>query len=188
MSRNSWAPARHYVDWQEMLQKEDLEAVIMAPPLWAHADLAVGCLDAGKHVLCEKMMAWDVASCERMRAAAGRNNKVLEIGYQRLSSPLYQAAYDGILKTGVLGDIYHVRLAWHRNGTWRRKADPPVARLQPVDVGLSRLGSPAQLAPVLEVLAGPDGRALQPPDQRRELVPRIGAGSRRRLGRRLSFS
>ena len=70
-----------------MLQKEDLEAVIMAPPLWAHADLAVGCLDAGKHVLCEKMMAWDVASCERMRAAAGKNDKVLEIGYQRLSSP-----------------------------------------------------------------------------------------------------
>ena len=42
----------------------------MAPPLWAHADLAVGCLDAGKHVLCEKMMAWDVPSCERMREAA----------------------------------------------------------------------------------------------------------------------
>ena len=56
---------------------------------------------------------------------------------------------------------------------------PAVARLQPVDVGLSRLGSPAQLAALLEVLTGPDGRALQPPDQRRELVPRIGAGSRR---------
>ena len=42
MTRNSWPPARHYADWQEMLQKEDLEAVIMAPPLWAHADIAVG--------------------------------------------------------------------------------------------------------------------------------------------------
>ena len=42
--------------------------MIMAPPLWAHADLAVGCLDAGKHVLCEKMMAWDLEGCERMRA------------------------------------------------------------------------------------------------------------------------
>jgi predicted dehydrogenase len=125
IQRNSRPPAAHYSDWQEMLQKEDLEAVIMAPPLWAHADLAVGCLDAGKHVLCEKMMAWDVASCERMREAARRNNKVLEIGYQRLSSPMYQAAYDGIVKTGTLGDVYHVRLAWHRNGSWRRKGEPP---------------------------------------------------------------
>ena len=108
-----------------MLQKEDVEAVIMAPPLWAHADLAVGCLEAGKHVLCEKMMAWDVEGCERMRAAAATNGKVLEIGYQRNYNPMYQAAYDGIIKTGTLGDIYHVRLAWHRNGSWRRKGEPP---------------------------------------------------------------
>ncbi len=131
MKRNSWPAARHYADWQDMLQKEDLEAVIMAPPLWAHADIAVGCLDAGKNVLCEKMMAWDVPSCERMRAAARKNNKVLEIAYQRLSSPLYQAAYDGILQTGTLGDIYHVRLAWHRNGSWRRKGEPPAPDYNP---------------------------------------------------------
>jgi len=125
LAKNGRPPATHYADWHEMLQKEDLEAVMMAPPLWAHADIAVGCLDAGKHVLCEKMMAWDVASCERMRDAARRSNKVLEIAYQRLSSPMYQAAYDGIFKTGVLGDLFHIRLAWHRNGTWRRKGDPP---------------------------------------------------------------
>jgi predicted dehydrogenase len=131
LARGSWPAARHYTEWREMLQKEDLEAIIMAPPLWMHADIAVGCLDAGKHVLCEKMMAWDVAGCDRMREAAGRNRKVLEIGYQRLSSPMYQAAYDGIINTGTLGDVYHVRLAWHRNGSWRRKADPPSADYNP---------------------------------------------------------
>ena len=125
LKKNSRPPATHYADWREMLQKEDVEAVMMAPPLWAHADIAVGCLDAGKHVLCEKMMAWDVPSCERMRDAARRNNKVLEIAYQRLSSPMYQAAHDGVFRTGVLGDVFHIRLAWHRNGTWRRKGDPP---------------------------------------------------------------
>ena len=79
-----------------MLQKEDIEAVIMAPPLWAHADLAVGCLDAGKHVLCEKMMAGDVAGCERMRERRAGTGKVLEIGYQRTYNAMYQAAYDGL--------------------------------------------------------------------------------------------
>lgn len=125
LEKSAIPPARHYEDWREMLQKEDIEAVVMAPPLWAHADLAVGCLEAGKHVLCEKMMAWDVDGCERMRAAAQKNDRVLEIGYQRNYNPMYQAAYDGIIKTGTLGDIYHVRLAWHRNGSWRRKGEPP---------------------------------------------------------------
>jgi predicted dehydrogenase len=66
-----------------------------------------------------------------MRAAAERNRNVLEIGYQRNYNPMYQAAYDGIIKTGTLGDIYHVRLAWHRNGTWRRKGEPPAKDYDP---------------------------------------------------------
>ena len=50
-------------------------------------------------------------------------------------NPMYQAAYDGIVKTGVLGDIYHVRLAWHRNGSWRRKAEPPSPDYDPSQWG-----------------------------------------------------
>jgi predicted dehydrogenase len=118
-------PARHYSDWKEMLAKEDIEGVVMAPPLWMHADLAVGCMEAGKHVLCEKMMAWDVPSCQRMMDAAHKTGKVLEIGYQRNYNPVYQATYEGIIKAGVLGDVYHARLAWHRNGNWRRAGEPP---------------------------------------------------------------
>src|SRR5262245_23525733 len=108
-----------------MLQKEDIEAVVMAPPLWLHAEIASACLEAGKHVLCEKMMAWDEAGCRRMQDAARKSGKLLEIGYQRFYNPVYQAAYDGIIKAGVLGDVYHARLAWHRNGNWRRKEEPP---------------------------------------------------------------
>ncbi len=123
--------AKHYVEWKDMLEHEDIEAVIIAVPLWAHADVASGCLDAGKHVLCEKMMAWDAAGCERMRTAALKNRKVLEIGYQRNYNTIYHAAYDGIVKAGVLGDVYLARIAWHRNGTWRRTANPPSADYNP---------------------------------------------------------
>ncbi len=41
---------RKYEDWREMLAKEDLEAVLIATPLWCHAEMTVGCLEAGKHV------------------------------------------------------------------------------------------------------------------------------------------
>jgi predicted dehydrogenase len=131
LAANKQPPARHYAEWKEMLQKEDLEAVVLAPPLWMHTDMTVGCLEAGKHVLCEKMMAWDVPGCETMRDAARRTGKLLEIGYQRFYNPVYQAAQEGVIKAGVLGDVYLARLVWHRNGNWRRHEDPPSPDFDP---------------------------------------------------------
>jgi predicted dehydrogenase len=115
----------HYSDWKEMVEKEKLEGVVLAPPLFMHADMSVACLEAGLHVLCEKMMAWDAASCQRMIDASRKAGRVLEIGHQRYYNPIYQAAYEGIVKTGTLGELYHARLVWHRNGSWRRHEEPP---------------------------------------------------------------
>jgi len=135
LAANKRPPAKHYADWKDMLQKEDLEAVVLAPPLWMHTEMTVGCLEAGKHVLCEKMMAWDVDGCEKMRDAARKTGKLLEIGYQRFYNPVYQAAHEGIIKAGVLGDVYLARLVWHRNGNWRRYEDPPAPDFDPAPWG-----------------------------------------------------
>lgn len=135
LAANKRPPAKHYADWKDMLQKEDLEAVVLAPPLWMHTEMTVGCLEAGKHVLCEKMMAWDVEGCEKMRDAARKTGKLLEIGYQRFYNPVYQAAHEGIVKAGVLGDVYLARLVWHRNGNWRRHEDPPAPDYDPTPWG-----------------------------------------------------
>jgi predicted dehydrogenase len=137
LSKKGRPPARHYSEWKEMLEKEDLEAVLVAVPLWLHAEVVAGSLEAGKHVLCEKMMAWDVAGCERMRDAAMRSARVLEVGYQRCYNPVYKAAYDGIIRAGVLGEVHHARLAWHRNQNWRRPVVPVSADYDP-----SRWGYP----------------------------------------------
>jgi predicted dehydrogenase len=137
LAKTGHAPARHYVEWREMLQKEDIEGVVVATPLWMHAEVSAGCLEAGKHVLCEKMMAWDEAGCELMRNAARQSKRLLEIGYQRHYNPVYQATYDGIIRAGALGDVYHARLVWHRNGNWRRQATPPTPDYDP-----SRWGYP----------------------------------------------
>jgi predicted dehydrogenase len=138
MEKKGWTRPKEYDDWQEMLQKEDLEAVHIATPLWTHSTIAVGALNAGKHVLCEKMMAKSAAECQAMIDAAKKNNRVLEIGYQRYYNPIYQAAYENIIKKGVLGDVYHARLAWHRNASWRRpKEEAPSPNFDP-----SRFGYP----------------------------------------------
>jgi predicted dehydrogenase len=125
MVKKGWPKPNEYDDWQQMLQKEDLEAVHIATPLWMHAPIAVGALNAGKHVLCEKMMAKSAAECQQMIDAAKNNHRMLEIGYQRYYNPIYQAAYSNVIKQGVLGDIYHARLVWHRNNTWRRTEAAP---------------------------------------------------------------
>ena len=179
--------AVHYAEWREMIQKESLEGVVIATPLWSHAEIVVGCLEAGLHVLCEKMMAWDVEGAERMRATARRTGKILEIGYQRNYSAVYQAAWEGIVKAGVLGDVFLARLAWHRNGNWRRHGRAAGRQLRSVEVGLPDLGASPQLAPLQEVLARPARRARQPSGQHQQLVLRHRAGSGDRHRRHLSL-
>src|SRR5262245_4724152 len=61
MVQNGGPRPREYDDWKQMLEKEDLEAVHIATPLWNHAEMTVTALNAGKHVLCEKMMAKSAA-------------------------------------------------------------------------------------------------------------------------------
>jgi predicted dehydrogenase len=131
-------PAKHYAEWQEMIQKEKLEAVVLASPLFTHADIAVACMEAGLHVLSEKMMAYDVASCDRIAEASRKNRRVYEVGHQRFYNGVYQAAYEGIVKAGLLGELYHARLVWHRNGNWRRHAELPSP-----DYDASRWGYPS---------------------------------------------
>jgi predicted dehydrogenase len=125
LAKKNQPPAKHYTEFKDMLAHEDIEAVITAPPLWMHADIVTACLNAGKHVLCEKMMAKTRDGYHAMMDAAKKNGRILEIGYQRNYNPVYRTAYEGVMKTGALGEIHQVRLAWARNGNWRRKADEP---------------------------------------------------------------
>jgi predicted dehydrogenase len=135
MARAGLQPVKHYADWQEMIQKERLEAVVIASPLFTHTEMAVACMEAGLHVLCEKMMGIDDASCLRMAEAAKRTGRVLEVGHQRFYNPVYQASYEGIVKAGLLGEVYHARLVWHRNGSWRRSAELPSPDYSPAKWG-----------------------------------------------------
>jgi predicted dehydrogenase len=130
-------PAKHYESWKEMIDGEDLQAIVIATPLFLHAEIAVAALDAKLHVLCEMMMAWDIQGCMLMVDAARRNERLLEIGHQRHYNPVYQAAYEGIIKPGLLGEVYFSRLVWHRDGSGRREVESPGPGFDP-----SRWGYP----------------------------------------------
>ncbi len=112
-----------YTDYEEMLAKEkDLEAVVIALPLHLHAKVAIACMKAGKHVLCEKLMARTVGQCKEMIEVAKKEKRILSIGHQRHYSLLYAHATE-MLQNNLIGDIKHIRALWHRNFTWDYKPD-----------------------------------------------------------------
>ena len=112
-----------YEDYNELLAREDIEAVIIALPLWMHHPAAVAAMQAGKHVLTEKLMAWEVAECKEMARVADATGLLLATGHQRHYSVLYDNAVDTI-RRGLIGDIHHIRAQWHRgnlpgNDSWQ---------------------------------------------------------------------
>ena len=123
--------ARHYEDWKEMIDKEDLEGIVIATPLFLHAEISVAALEAGLHVLCEQMMALDVEGLRSMLEASRRTGRLLEIGHQRHYNPVFKAAYEGIIEPGLLGEVYYSRLHWHRNESWRRDVESPAPGYDP---------------------------------------------------------
>jgi len=109
-------PVNVYGDYQEMLDKEkDLDAVIVATPDWMHAEHAIACLKAGRHVYCEKEMSNSLDDARRMVLAARETKKLLQIGHQRRSNPRYLAALDLVRAKKALGRPVAVQGCWNRS-------------------------------------------------------------------------
>lgn len=119
-----------YEDYRQMLDRKDIDAILICTPLNLHAQMVIDSLNAGKHVFVEKTMFFKEEEEAPIRqAAAAHPKQVLQIGLQRRSSVLYQVAMEMIRK-GALGKIMFVRAHWHRNNNWRRPVpDPKFERL-----------------------------------------------------------
>ena len=85
---DEFGAARVHADWRELVTDADIDAVYVATPLAPHAEQTIAAAQAGKHVLCEKPMAMDVASCDRMIAAARANGVKLGVAYYRRFYPV----------------------------------------------------------------------------------------------------
>lgn len=85
-----FTPYKQYTDIDEMLAREELDMVDIALPTYLHAEMAIRCLDAGKHVLCEKPMALTEAGCKGMIEAKRRSGKKLMIAQCLRFWPAYE--------------------------------------------------------------------------------------------------
>jgi len=120
--------AKGFEDYRQLLDMKDIEAVVVATPQHTHAEISIAALDAGKHVFCEKCMAFTIEEAKNMVMAVRKSKKFLQVGHQRRYNPMYHKAVEHIRK-GVLGPeenpVTQVRCQWNSNSDWRAFAPEP---------------------------------------------------------------
>ena len=92
-----------------LLGDEEIQAVYIATPVYLHAGHTIAAAQAGKHVLCEKPMAMDLAECDRMIAACRANGVKLGVAYYRHFYPLVGRVKE-IIDSGEIGKVVFVQI------------------------------------------------------------------------------
>jgi predicted dehydrogenase len=121
-------------DYEDILKREDIDAVIIATPDHWHKQISIDALKAGKHVYCEKPMVHSVAEGHELINAWKKSGKIFMVGSQGLSSLGNEKAKE-LLAQGAIGDINYAEGFWARNspfGAWQYPI-PPDASPQTVD-------------------------------------------------------
>ncbi|HEX2036077.1 MAG TPA: Gfo/Idh/MocA family oxidoreductase [Chloroflexota bacterium] len=111
-----------YADYAELLQRPDVDLVLVTLPHWLHAEATIRALEAGKHVLIEKPMAMTLEECDRMIQAAARAGRRLAVGLTHHFHAIPPLAKE-LLDSGRFG-----RIAWGTEvmyATRRLGANPP---------------------------------------------------------------
>jgi len=97
-----------YGGLDDLLADEEIEAVYVAVPVHLHKEVTLEASAAGKHVLCEKPMAMDVAECLSMIQACRKAKVKLMIGFMMRFHPCHRKARE-MIQNGELGRIVLVR-------------------------------------------------------------------------------
>jgi len=95
---------RFYRDYREMLKKEKIDAISVAVPTKLHEEIALHCIDAGKHVLIEKPIAENIESAQRIIEAGRKKSVVVAVGHIERFNPAVQKLKE-IIAQGKLGEI-----------------------------------------------------------------------------------
>ncbi len=121
-------------DYKEIINRSDIDAVIISTSDHWHDVITIAALQAGKHVYCEKPMVHHIQEGRAVIQAEQDSGRVLQIGSQRVSSALYAEA-GRQYRSGIIGDLILVEAAFDRQnalGAWQYSI-PTDASPQTVD-------------------------------------------------------
>ncbi len=114
---------RTYSDYRKMLAEKDLDLVLIAPPDHWHALIMIEAAKSGVDIWVQKPISRDVLEGKAMVAAARDNNRVVQVGLQRRSTPHLVEAKERFIEEGKLGKIALVEIYCYYH--MRATANPP---------------------------------------------------------------
>lgn len=131
-----------YTDIEEMAGSGEIDAVYIASPNSFHAGQAIGCMNQGIHVLCEKPIASNAMELQEMIAAARSNGVVLMEALKSTLMPNFQAIQDNLSKLGQVRRYfssycqYSSRYDAYKQGTVLNAFNPSFSNGGLMDLGI----------------------------------------------------
>jgi len=106
-------------DYRYLLDKKQIDAVVICTSTDTHAKIISGAAQAGKHIFCEKPIAHDMSEIDKALKAVNESRVKFQIGFNRRFDPSFKKAKE-MIKTGKIGEPHIVRV------TSRDPAPPPM--------------------------------------------------------------
>lgn len=121
-AKNKWGNSLFTTkDYKKILERKDVDAVIIGTPDHWHKQIGIDALSAGKHVYCEKPMVHSVDEGMDLIKAWKKSGKIFMVGSQGLSSLGNEKAKE-LLAVGAIGELNYAEGFWARNspqGAWQ---------------------------------------------------------------------
>ncbi len=114
--------------WEEVIERSDVDAVVVATTHDWLAPISIAALKAGKHVLCEKPMCLNSRQAEEVVTAVRSSGRQFTVGFNHRHHPAIRRAHD-IVHEGVVGNLLFIRCRYGHGGRpgyereWRMNPD-----------------------------------------------------------------
>jgi len=112
-------------DYRALLERRDVDAVLIGSPDHWHVPMTVDACAAGKDVYVEKPLTHKISEGPAAIDAQNRYRRIVQVGTQQRSMPQFIEARE-IVKAGTLGAIRKIRMSWNRNHTPFQKRVPDI--------------------------------------------------------------
>ncbi|HUQ94906.1 MAG TPA: Gfo/Idh/MocA family oxidoreductase [Bryobacteraceae bacterium] len=114
LARKDSPEAKTYLEYREVLERKDIDCVVIASPDHHHCPMLLDALAAGKDVYLEKPLSKSLEESTKMIQATRKSKQVVQIGMQRRSADSIVKAKK-LVDDGVLGRVTLVKPQWHWN-------------------------------------------------------------------------